>query len=273
MVVSLISMGLLKSQGIELTSEDSLMLLINKPEYSGLVKFYIGFNHTFIFILCPVLFLLIFYKNKVTDYLKIKSFRVDLLFLSLVLLFCAFPLMGYLSILTEKIEFPDWLQSMDKSSMDSLKAILKMNSTSDLMVNIFLIGVLPAIGEELLFRGIIQNELKIKLNRPYIAIVITAFVFSAFHFQVGGFLPKMLIGLILGFAYHLSNSIWVPVLIHFINNTFATLLVYFIGLDPEITPVSSENAISHSAALISFLLCVFLIYYMTISFKTTASHE
>jgi len=73
-----------------------------------------------------------------------------------------------------------------------------MNSVADLLINLLIIAVLPAIGEELLFRGVIQRELVKVMDNPHIAILLASIIFSAVHMQIQGFLPKLIIGLILG---------------------------------------------------------------------------
>ncbi len=66
--------------------------------------------------------------------------------------------MGFLSFYVEQIELPDFLDNMDKSSMESLGELLNMTSVQDLLINIVIIGIIPGIGEELLFRGVIQKK-------------------------------------------------------------------------------------------------------------------
>ena len=165
------------------------------------------------------------------------------------------------------------MENIDKDSINSMLQLLKMDSVSDLLINLIMVGLLPGIGEELLFRGIIQNELRKKLKNPHIAIWITAILFSAFHFQIAGFLPKMMIGLVLGYAYHLSGSLFLPMFIHALNNSFATVALFFAGgkLDAEAIP--KEN-IPIATVMLSTIICGLLMYQInTISQKDLKANE
>jgi membrane protease YdiL (CAAX protease family) len=92
------------------------------------------------------------------------------------------------------------------------------------------IALIPAIGEELLFRGVIQGSI-FKNTNIHVAVLLTSIIFSAFHLQFYGFLPRMVLGILLGYSLAWSGSLWLPVLIHFINNGAAVVFAWFSGLD------------------------------------------
>ncbi|MBL0099594.1 MAG: CPBP family intramembrane metalloprotease [Saprospiraceae bacterium] len=148
---------------------------------------------------------------------------------------------------------------MDKDSMSALAGLLTMDHPSDLVVNILLLGVLPGIGEELLFRGVIQKEIIEKWQNPHTAIWITAIIFSLFHFQVTGFIPKMMIGAILGYAYYYSGSLILPMIIHALNNSFATVSLYLSGGKLDINTIETEN-IPLTGVVISTILFSYIWY-------------
>jgi len=179
--------------------------------------------------------------------------------------------MGYLSFFIDQIDLPDFLDSMDKSSMESLGELLKMTSIQDLLVNIVIIGIIPGIGEELLFRGIIQKELITKLVNPHLAIFITAVLFSAFHFQVAGFIPKLIIGLVLGYAYYLSGSLILAMVIHTLNNVFLTTSLFASGGKIETQAEQTENI----PVLVVFfsLIMFFTLSYMILSITKPNIHQ
>jgi hypothetical protein len=85
------------------------------------------------------------------------------------------------------------------------------------------------VGEELLFRGALQNVLVEWTKKTHLSVWITAIIFSALHAQFYGFLPRMLLGVILGYTYIWSGSLWLPMLFHFLNNGLAVLFSYLIG--------------------------------------------
>ena len=101
-----------------------------------------------------------------------------------------------------------------------------------------MIALLPAVGEELIFRGIIQRILKNLFRSGHLSVWVTAFVFSAIHFQFYGFLPRFILGLVFGYLFLWSETLWLPVIAHFINNGVLLLLVYF--QNPEISYIRND---------------------------------
>jgi hypothetical protein len=96
-----------------------------------------------------------------------------------------------------------------------------------LALNLFMIAVLPALGEEFLFRGVLQKLLTEWTKNKHLGIWIAAFAFSFVHFQFYGFLPRFLLGAYFGYLLAWSSSIWVPITGHFINNGVAVLYYHF----------------------------------------------
>jgi uncharacterized protein len=106
------------------------------------------------------------------------------------------------------------------------EALMNMHSTGELFYNLLIIAVLPALGEEFLFRGILQKLFKEITQNIHVAIIITAVIFSAIHMQFYGFIPRMMLGILFGYLLHWTGSIWVPVFAHFINNGAAVVFAY-----------------------------------------------
>jgi len=260
-------MGVASILGISITSESDLMALLQDKNNVSYVKTYVAFNHILIFIISPLVFLMIFYRDRLKLYLSLNHFHPSLLLLFPMALFSLYPLMGFLSFYIDQIDLPDFLDNMDKSAMASLSELLHMTSIQDLIINIIIIGIIPGIGEELLFRGIIQKELMTKLVNPHVAIFIAAVLFSALHFQVAGFIPKLMIGLVLGYAYYLSGSLILPMVIHSLNNIFLTTSLYAAGGQLNSEDIQAENV---PVALVLFSLVLFAsLCYMILSITKT----
>ena len=94
-----------------------------------------------------------------------------------------------------------------------------------------MIAILPAIGEEFLFRGVLQKLFCRLFKSDHLAIWLTAFIFSFFHFQFFGFVPRLILGLIFGYLFYWSGTLWLPVVAHFINNAVPTIQAYIEGYD------------------------------------------
>lgn len=267
LVSNVFLLGMASLFGITIASESDLMALLQDENNVGYVKTYVAINHILIFIISPLVFLMIFYRDRVKSYLSLNHFHPSLLLLFPMTLFSLYPLIGFLSFYIEQIDLPDFLDNMDKNAMESLGELLHMTSIQDLIINILIIGIIPGIGEELLFRGIIQKELSTKLGNPHIAIFIAAVLFSALHFQVAGFIPKLMIGLVLGYAYYLSGSLILSMVIHSLNNIFLTTSLYAAGGQLKSQDIQTENV---PMTLVLFSLVLFAsLCYMILSVTKT----
>ena len=151
---------------------------------------------------------------------------------------------------------------MEEQAIKVTQAFLEMETLSDLIFNLFLIALLPAIGEEMLFRGVIQQRLKNIIGSPHISILITSFLFSLIHMQFFGFIPRFLLGALLGYLFYYSRNLWMPVIAHFMNNAIYVFLMYpFIAekLNFDITADDIQDT-SISTALFSLLAGLMLLY-------------
>ena len=146
-------------------------------------------------------------------------------------------LSGALGDLTEKIPTPialkNWATQMEDQYKKALYAMTQMKSVLDLLFAIIAVAVVPAIVEELFFRASLQKIIMDWTGKPYVAIVVTAVIFSAFHFSYFGFLSRMSLGIILGIIYYYTKTIWLPMLMHFINNGIGITILYFVRNDPK----------------------------------------
>lgn len=153
----------------------------------------------------------------------------------------ALPFVGWLAYLNLQLELPSWMQANEDNTDALLTAILNMESIPEFLLAFLTIGVTPAIGEELLLRGVVQRRIfQPWFGNHHAAIWLAATLFSAMHIEFGGFAPRLLLGLLLGYAYHWSRSLWVPIILHLLFNGFQVLVAYLSGeFDPtaEVTDV------------------------------------
>ncbi len=163
------------------------------------------------------------FSNNPKSYLGFKPQHSKNFFLAIGAMLVALPGINFLSSLNEQIPLADWMVQMETNAELLTKAFLTTNSFAVFVLNLFMIAVLPAVGEELIFRGIIQKHLTNITKSQVWGIVISALIFSAFHFQFKGFIPRFALGAMFGFMYAWSGSIWLPMAAHFTNNTIATV--------------------------------------------------
>lgn len=137
------------------------------------------------------------------------------------------PLVFYLGQLNSGVNLPDWMRKLESSTGNQLEAILKVNSKWDIFVNLFIIAFLPAVCEELFFRGALQRVLIHYFKNPWVGIITASFIFSTLHLQFAGFLPRFFLGILLGFFYWYSGSLWPSIAAHFANNALQVLVISF----------------------------------------------
>lgn len=179
------------------------------------------------------------------------------------------PLIEFFSNINQQMVLPKWLSGLEqwmKESEESARrittAILNMQTIWDCIKNVLLIGLLTAIAEEFLFRGGMQTILQKWTKNTHIAIWVTAAIFSAFHMEFYGFLPRMLLGGLFGYFVAWSGSIWPAVWGHFLNNGSAVIITYLyqkkhIKLNPDDTNVFSWWQYIFSLIIIIILLLVY----------------
>jgi membrane protease YdiL (CAAX protease family) len=155
------------------------------------------------------------------------------LLLVLLIVICVSPLVEEVYLFNQNIAFPECLHSVEnllkakEAQMEELtNTLLQMDSIMGLFVNLILIALLPALGEELLFRGVIQKEMIRFLGNRHYGIWVTAVIFSAIHFQFYGFLPRMLLGALFGYIFEYSRTIYYAFIAHFVNNATVVMAYY-----------------------------------------------
>lgn len=179
----------------------------------------------------PCLLLAIFIRrNKWYEYLSLNVRpETRILALASVLIFVAMPFTSLIYWINMQIPLPEWATSLEQGAEEMINALLTMESPAELLFNLLIIALVPAIGEELLFRGVFQKVLTKSLKNEHTAIWITAFLFSMMHMQFEGFFPRFLLGAILGYLFSWSKNLWVPITAHLVFNGIQVILKYFAG--------------------------------------------
>ena len=206
-----------------------------------------------------------------TDFdFKFTSVTRQNIILVIVIMMLIVPFVGLLLEWNIQIPFPDWLLQFDINSEAIVEAFLKMGTIWDLLYTLIIIAVVPAIGEELLFRGYLQQKIANGLKTPHMAILIAAFLFSAIHLDIQGIIPRFVLGVLLGYLYYWSKSLWLPILAHFVNNAQAVIFSYpLFKIDVGAYSVLSQAKVDPMMGLFSFASVVLLLYvlYQSLSIK------
>ena len=168
-----------------------------------------------------------------------------------------------------------WMRNSESQANEITEAFLSTKSIGGLIGNIFIVAVLPAIGEELLFRGLLQGLIKKMTGNFHWAIWVTAALFSALHLQFFGFLPRMLLGAFFGYLLEWTGTLWLPVIAHFINNASGVVIFFFTGtgLEPDKadSPIFGNNTFFY--AVLSSIALWFLLKYLYSGSLKAESYE
>ena len=175
------------------------------------------------------------FSNQSSEYLGLEKKSKGIhLFAVFILLIVAIPFINWMMQINGEMNLPsslkglqDWMEMTEAQASKITKLLLGNTGVSDLLINLIVIAIIPAIGEELLFRGVIQKLFTELANSKGFAVLLTAVLFSALHMQFFGFLPRFALGVLLGFLYVWSGSLWVPITAHFINNAMAVILTWY----------------------------------------------
>ncbi len=265
--------------GGSITELDQLMQDLTNPQNISILKFFQTVQSIGIFIIPPFIIAWLI-SDKPLDYLQVLR-RPD--FISVIavigIVFFSNPLINWMNELNSKLSLPEWLNSVQTWMQNSedqatkiTEAFLTGNSISFLIKNIILIGILPAVGEELLFRGIVQQLFKKMYGNAHLAIWISAALFSALHLQFFGFLPRLLLGAMFGYMLEWSGSLWLPIIGHFINNTTAVVAYYLthqglLNADLDKTGTMADGSFFFVIVSLIFLAVLFRMLYLKREFK------
>lgn len=191
----------------------------------------------------------------------------------IALLLATMPLVLYVFEWNRMLPVPEAMDAAAKKAEVTIRALLVMPTIWDFLANMLLIAIIPALGEELLFRGILQGQLMRRM-RPWIAIAVAGAVFSFFHFQMDGFLPRWLLGMVLGWLYWRTQQLWIPVLAHFINNAFQIVAQYAYGDTLHAIDIETQVKVPWPAALLSVLVSLLVMrYFPNVPTRTVASDQ
>jgi CAAX protease family protein len=276
----LIIFAILLSSGIILLVENWYGLSVRaalemiKQEDSRALRNYIRsvlvVNQLLIFVFPSIIVALFFYKKKWTDFLKLKFKPPAKQFINSLLaglmITAAFPLAQFALWVNKQIPLPDWAKKMEETANSLLQNMLGTEAPIELFLNLIVVAAIPALGEELLFRGVIQRNFERWFRNPHAAIWLAAILFSTFHMQFEGFLPRILLGAMLGYLFYWAGSLWIPIVAHFVYNAIQILAVYLYS--NQMSGIDIEQIDKTPIGLIIFsIIFVFAIGYYFIQFN------
>lgn len=229
-----------------------------------------------LFILLPTVLFVRLISNQPKDYLRINRPKLMSLFLPIIGIISLQPMLQIYMVFQDRIPMPQEVQSIVEKFRDMIDTIYRQlvsaGSLSELLSVTFIVAIIPAFSEELMFRGLIQRTLEKSLS-PLAGALVTGIIFAAYHLNPFSFIPLAAIGIYLGYITMRSGSIWVPIAAHFVNNALACITLYY-NIKDDYVFVGNAGEMSTTGLLATFWFfgLIFLIstmYFIKLTKNTT----
>jgi uncharacterized protein len=165
-------------------------------------------------------------------------------------------------------EFGNWARAQEDTLAEMTKLLTHFNSPADYAIGMLVIAILPGIGEELVFRGFIQNELFRSNKNIHLAIWTSAILFSAIHMQFFGFVPRVLLGALFGYLYYWSGNLAIPMIAHFFHNGFTLTMLYLYQLGSIDINIDTEESAPWSLVALGMVFTFTLLYFFRKHYST-----
>lgn len=246
---------------------NALQGVIENPTNTNVLKYAQLILSIGVFIVPPILFAFLTTK-KPFEFLKFDHVpRPNLVVFAVLIVFMAAPLIYYFLNLNQHISFPDslkgienWMRNMEEQNNKIIDRLLVMKGFKDYLVNMLVIAIIPALGEELVFRGSLQQLLQRWLGNPHWAIILSGAIFSFIHFQFFGFVPRMLLGVLFGYLFYWSGNLWIPIIAHFIHNGTQVTLLYLFDKGVVHTDINNVQTFPVIMTIVTSIVFIFLLY-------------
>ena len=242
---------------------------MSNPSAIALLKYFQVVQSIGLFVLPPVVIGWLFNGNTAT-YLQLdRKTNFNLILISIAAVLIVNPFISFIGQINNDMRLPgflsdleEWMRRMEDQAAALIDRFMEVETIGGLLFNLFMIAVIPAVGEEFLFRGVVQKIFTRMTHSYHWGIWISAFFFSALHMQFYGFVPRMLLGGLFGYMLVYSGSLWLPIISHFVNNALGVLFLYFEnqgykGIE-KISNLGEDTMYMLPAALISLVITFYL---------------
>jgi uncharacterized protein len=244
------------------------------PEGRNAVLLFQALTHLLGFTLAPLAFIY-FSGYPLKGYLSYKAYLpLGLLLLSGLLFILIMPANSVLIEWNARMELPEflkgfeqWAREREESIKELTQYLTQFTTFQDLLVGLLVFALIPAVGEEIVFRGILQRYLIVWTRNAHIGIWLAAVIFAAIHVQFFGFLPRMVLGALFGYLYVWSGRIMVPILGHFVNNGVTVLALYLRQTRIMDYDIESVEAMPFQSVLFSVISSIAVLYVLWAGFR------
>lgn len=222
-----------------------------------------------LFVFPPLLYACLVNEKPIAS-LQFNKTKTYWLLLGLAMMYAILPLNTVFAEWNADLKLPEsmkaleeMMKSLQEAAQETTEKMLNVNNIGGLIINLIMVAGLAAIGEELLFRSLLQTSLVKICKNAHVGIFIASAVFSFIHFEFYGFLPRLVLGLLLGYMFYFSKSIWVPMLMHFANN--GTIVVLYFLNNKGITNIDLDTfGKTSTPILIASIIAMIALFYFSV---------
>lgn len=207
------------------------------------------------FALPALFFARFFVKDGIPAFFGLNRPKLLVLAITLVIAFTCLPPLEFLMQVIKDNFSPETAGEAGKLQENIEQLQKNMLAAPDLptfLFNLFVIAVVPAVGEELFFRGgLMQVFYRLFGERIHIAVILSALLFAFIHFEIYSFASIFIAGVIFGYLYYWSGSIWVSIFAHFVFNGTTVLAYYLQGQYPDSSMLADDYSFDILTVVIS----------------------
>ena len=230
------------------------------------------------FILPPIAYAFLTKENPVVA-LGFNRLKIHWLLLGLCMIYAIMPLNSVFAEWNANIKLPESMSTLEEimknlqeKATEIMEKMVNVDNIGGLIINLIMIAGLAAFGEELLFRSIIQTSLIKICRNAHIGIILASIIFSFIHFEFYGFLPRLVLGLLLGYMFYYSKNIWIPMAMHFANNGTIVFLYYL--NNKGVTNINIDTfGQTNTPILIASIIMMAALFYASIKISNKENKE
>ena len=214
-------------------------------------------SQIFTFVLPPIIYAMLIKENP-KESLGIKNVSYHWFIIGFVMMYAILPLNNVFAEWNAGLKLPESMSRIEELIKEMYESSAVVLEKLIIVINLIMIAGLAALGEELLFRSIIQTSLIKTCKNAHVGIIIASAIFSFIHFDFYAFIPRLVLGMLLGYMFYYSRSIWVSIFMHFVNNATAVVIYYLNNIGVTNIDVETFGQTQLLPLLISIALMIIL---------------
>jgi membrane protease YdiL (CAAX protease family) len=245
----------------------------------GFLKYILIIQDISLFLVPSIIILVMMKPGSSTGLSELKIPHLKETGLVIILALCILPVTSFTEQINAGMHLPEWLSGVEKWMVEKedhanniINQVMISPAFGTMILNLFIIAILPAVAEEILFRGVLQKILYNLFKSGHVAIWVTAFIFSTIHFQFFGFIPRFILGLVFGYLFFWSGTLWLPVISHFVNNAVPVVVAYIQGMEKFDAPVDTPLLKQAIALPLPILISLIILFYFRNNRRNTDGH-